>query len=67
MSKKTIVVSCLILIITLCAGAVLNARIAHNRIPDAHTLRTQSTHSGDRIRQSFSPREYIRIVRQSEE
>jgi hypothetical protein len=67
MSKKTIVVSCLILIITLCAGAVLNARIAHNRSPNAHTIRTQNIHSGDRIRHSFSPREYIRIVRQSKE
>ncbi len=67
MSKTIIAVSCLILLIALCVGAALNARIAQHRSPNANAVRAQSIHAGHPAGKSFSPREYIRIVRQSDE
>ncbi len=67
MSKTFIAVSCLILLIAVCVGAALNARIAHHRSPHANEIRMQNVQAGQPVRKSFSPREYIRIVRQSDE
>jgi hypothetical protein len=67
MSKTTIAVSCLILLIAVCVGAALNARIAHHRSPNANAIHTQSVNAGDPGGKAFSPREYIRIVRQSDD
>jgi len=61
MSKTKIAVCCCILIIILCAGAVLNDRIAQRR--DAHQVHTLRTQSANPQGTTFMPREYIRVVR----
>jgi hypothetical protein len=63
MSKTTIAFSCLILLIAVCVGAALNARIAQHRSPNANAVRAHSVNAGNPGDKSFLPREYIRIVR----